>query len=333
MNNNDVKVLYIGGYSRSGSTLLLRMLGQIEGFFSVGELWDIWNRSFTENQLCGCGQPFKGCDFWQAVITEAFGGMAQVDVQKMQELKRAVHGNGAIPQLMMPALRTAHYKEQLATYSDVLSKLYRAIQKVSGCRMIVDSSKVPPYAFLLNEIPGISLSILHLIRDSRAAAYSWQRKKVRPEIHWKTEHMDRYSPFRSAIEWDIMNVMLQAMKHRTPAYRTVRYEDLVTAPRETLLSIGRFLHEDWSDVNFFGNGQTVNFGVDHTVSGNPNRFQQGAVVIRPDTEWQQKMARSQKYIVTALTWPLLWQQGYMGKGQAESNGAVAKDGGPRVAAR
>ena len=32
------KVLFIGGYGRSGSTLLDRVLGSTDGFFSAGEL-------------------------------------------------------------------------------------------------------------------------------------------------------------------------------------------------------------------------------------------------------------------------------------------------------
>ncbi|WP_420910932.1 sulfotransferase [Thermus thermophilus] len=38
MSQEKVKVVFIGGYGRSGSTLLDRMLGQVEGFVSVGEL-------------------------------------------------------------------------------------------------------------------------------------------------------------------------------------------------------------------------------------------------------------------------------------------------------
>ena len=33
-----VKVLYLGGYSRSGSTLFDRMLGQVPSFASTGEI-------------------------------------------------------------------------------------------------------------------------------------------------------------------------------------------------------------------------------------------------------------------------------------------------------
>jgi hypothetical protein len=45
------KLLYIGGYSRSGSTLMLRVLGELPGFVAVGELFDIGDRSYRQNRL------------------------------------------------------------------------------------------------------------------------------------------------------------------------------------------------------------------------------------------------------------------------------------------
>jgi hypothetical protein len=45
--------------------------------------------------------------------------------------------------------------------------------------------------------------------------------------------------------------------------------------------------------------------VSHTVSGNPNRFDTGAVALRQDSEWQNKMNPCDKALVTALTLPLL----------------------------
>src|SRR4051794_15439538 len=79
MATETIKVLYIGGYGRSGSTLLVQLLGQIEGFHSVGEMWNIWQQCFTENQLCGCGKPFHECPFWSAVVEEAFGGFERLE--------------------------------------------------------------------------------------------------------------------------------------------------------------------------------------------------------------------------------------------------------------
>ena len=54
---HPVKVVYIGGYSRSGSTLLLQLLSGMPAVTAIGELHDVWRRSLRENQLCGCGLP------------------------------------------------------------------------------------------------------------------------------------------------------------------------------------------------------------------------------------------------------------------------------------
>ncbi len=72
-------VVFVGGYARTGSTLLDRLLGQIDGFASFGELRHVWERNFRGNQLCGCGRPFRSCPFWNDVVEVAFGGWGGVD--------------------------------------------------------------------------------------------------------------------------------------------------------------------------------------------------------------------------------------------------------------
>ena len=59
MPNNRVKVLYIAGPGRSGSTVLGNVLGEIEGFFHGGELNFIWEHNLIENRLCSCGAPAR----------------------------------------------------------------------------------------------------------------------------------------------------------------------------------------------------------------------------------------------------------------------------------
>ena len=41
-----------------------------------------------------------------------------------------------------------------------------------------------------------------------------------------------------------------------------------------------------------------------TVAGNPLRFRHGTMPIRPDEEWRRKMARGDRLLVSAVTWPL-----------------------------
>ena len=59
-----MKVLYIAGVGRSGSTLLERMLGAVPGSVNTGELNAIFSRVASQDQRCGCGEPFSACAFW-----------------------------------------------------------------------------------------------------------------------------------------------------------------------------------------------------------------------------------------------------------------------------
>src|SRR5207249_8771406 len=76
-----VKVLYVAGSGRSGSTILDRILGQVDGFFSAGELCNLWGRGLLARRRCGCGTPVPDCPVWGAVLAEAFGGADQVDAE------------------------------------------------------------------------------------------------------------------------------------------------------------------------------------------------------------------------------------------------------------
>ena len=50
--------------------------------------------------------------------------------------------------------------------------------------------------------------------------------------------------------------------------------------------------------------------VQHTVSGNPNRFQTGAIPIRADEEWRSSMTWRMWLMVSLMTWPERMRYGY-----------------------
>src|ERR1019366_1995765 len=56
-------------------------------------------------------------------------------------------------------------------------RLYRAIRQVAGKSVVVDSSREASQALVLARIPDIDLKVLHLVRDSRAVAFSYLRRK------------------------------------------------------------------------------------------------------------------------------------------------------------
>lgn len=310
MNSDKIKVLYIGGAGRSGSTLLDLILGEIPGFFSVGELRSIWDRSIEENQLCGCNHPFRECAFWPQVIQRAYGGVEQVDTARMQALHDRVARFRHIP-LLVGGRGSPDFRKDLAEYTAALEKLYRAIHEVSGGQIIIDSSKNPSYGFVLKTIPNIDLHVIHLVRDVRAVAYSWQRQRVRPEVHWKQEYMPRFKVTHSVREWYRCNVGMMMFKAARTRYMFMKYEELVRQPQAAVDNIMRHLGFPEPPPAFLAD-RCLTLTTSHTVAGNPLRFQRESLTIQADNEWQQKMDRRQQRWVMALAWPMLLGYGYWG---------------------
>jgi Sulfotransferase family len=307
VDSGRTKVLYVVGLGRSGSTILSNSLGQIGGYFSAGELNFIWRHNVIENRLCGCGRPFRECPVWTRVMEEAFGGMDGVDPREMMRLQSSGTRTRHIP-LMLTARGDRVLKERLEKLLINYGRLYEAIGSVTGSRVIVDSSKEPAHGYAMSLVPDLDFYVLHLIRDPRAAAYSWLKKKPQPDTDSR-EHMVRFSPTKSSALWNSWNASAEALWRRTPEkYLRLRYEDFVANPRKGLERILEFVGFT-AELPLAGEREVM-LGISHTVSGNPNRFETGAVELRPDREWMDKMQPRHRALVTALTLPLLRRYGY-----------------------
>jgi hypothetical protein len=304
-------VLFIGGFGRSGSTLLDRMLGQLPGFVSLGEVKYLWERGLVEDQLCGCGAPFRACPFWTDVGRRGFGGWDRIDPHDVIGLLRSIDRHRYVPGLLAPSLAGSSLRRRLARVGGVLGRLYAAIRDVSGARVLVDSSVDPSTALMLKGVPGIDLRVIHLVRDSRGVAASWAKRVVRPEVVETTTYMASYRPSSTAARWAIDNALFEAIHWTGVPTTRARYEGSVADPRSTLIRLagaaGALLRDD--DLAFVG-GSSVELAQDHTVAGNPMRFRIGTVGLRVDEEWRRTMPARSRFAVTALTWPLLRRYGY-----------------------
>jgi hypothetical protein len=307
-------VLYVGGIGRSGSTLIERLIGQLPGAFGVGELVYLWERGIAESERCGCGRPFRRCPVWERVGAAAFGGWEGVDVRRIAALRSRVDRNRFIPALARRDLRPG-LRRALDEYTSYYARLYAAITSVSGCRLVVDSSKHPSLAHCLRRRDDIDLRVLHLVRDSRAVAYSWSIRVRRPDADDES-YMWRYSPAVAAGLWDAQNVAFHLLtKLGCPTLR-LRYEDLITGPEAAIRRVTSFAGIPApASLEFLGAEGTsrwARLGSGHSVSGNPMRFATGKVPIRLDERWRTSMPKVQQRAVTALTFPLLAGYGYLG---------------------
>lgn len=305
MRGEKIKVLYITGAGRSGTTILANALGQIDGFFSVGEINYIWERNVLEGRPCGCGEAFRECSEWPRVLEEAYGGVDEVEARAWIEARDSGARTRHVP-LMLTPWGSRWISSRLGNYLNVLQRLYRAIETISGSRVIVDSSKLPSYGYVLDLAPAIDLYVVHLVRDPRAVAHSWSRKKFQPDTG---EYMEQYGAAQSSLIWNVWNSVIEALWRRRGRYLRVRYEDFVREPGATLERILALLRE--KDPLSFVNGRQVELAPTHNLSGNPNRFETGRVELKLDEEWRTKLKKQDRSLVTALTAPLLVKYGYL----------------------
>jgi Sulfotransferase domain len=308
------RVIYVGGLGRSGSTLVERLLSELPGVRAAGEVVHLWQRGVVEDERCGCGDRFGDCEFWAQVGKTAFGGWDELDVGRVTELRGRVDRTRFIPRLA-GAARSAARQPALTEYTGYYLRVYKAIAEVSGLRVVVDSSKHASLAYCLRAGTDLDLRIIHVIRDSRAVAYSWSVPVARPDAARET-FMSTYSPVVAAGQWNAQNAAIALLTRTGAPVLRVRYEDLVRCPEETVRSMAGFagLALDAADLSFLGGddmSRWASLREAHTVSGNPMRFSTGRIAVRGDERWRTAMPSVHRRTVTALTLPLLTHYGYL----------------------
>jgi hypothetical protein len=305
------KILFIGGSGRSGSTLLEEVLNQVEGMFGVGELNFIWSKGYRTNQRCTCGEYFRDCSFWSELDEQVFEGLDDSEVEQVLSLQQDLNKRLNIPLRLFNCDVLNTYKskaEELRTY---YRRILEGIFELSGCEVLIDSSKSPLQALFLSEIEGYDFHLVHLVRDSRAVANSWQRKKRRWEVDWKEEYMPQFSLTKSATNWNYKNGIFHLLQDRFPSYIRLRYEDFVNSPKKVLQRIISQVGESGRRLNFIeGSKVRLTEKNYHSISGNPSRFRSDDITLQMDDEWKTNFDSIQTGYVTLLTSPLLKIFGY-----------------------
>lgn len=295
------RVLLIVGSGRSGSTLFERALGAVTGVAALGEMVHMWDRAVRDDELCACGQAFSACPFWSAVGRRAFGGWDRVDAELIVAERHAVVRTRHVPQLLTSS-PSARWRTQRDHLAEELSAVLAAAQAESGARLLVDSSKMPAYAALLMRA-DVDLHCVRVVRDPRGVANSLGKTVVRPEATQGEDLMHRTGAAESALWWSAFDVVTSALGvvGRVP-FTTVRYEDFVTDPRDTVSRVLRaaglgVTSDDLAHID----GDRIALGANHQVAGNPVRFRTGEVRVRPDEAWRQQMSPRDRRVVGALT--------------------------------
>jgi hypothetical protein len=299
------KIVYIAGWGRSGSTLLDQILGQIDGWFSCGELNLIW-----WDLGCGCGTRVFECDFWRPILREVRERHADLEPSRMIAFQEKHLGTS--PATLAAIALEARYPGRvpgLRRYARLVGEIYEAAASRAGARVLVDSSKTATEAYLISALTDIQLYLVHLVRDPRAVAHSWGRRKAK--TYEPLRYFGRLSPARSSGRWLRRNAVIEVLVRRRfgARYLLLRYEDFAGDPQAAVRSICELVGEPDAKPDFLDRHR-VRLTVNHTVSGNPTRFASGELEIRADEVWKESMTVRSKALATLVAAPLMHRYGY-----------------------
>ncbi len=215
------KVIYVMGSGHSGSTILGVTLGNCADIFFSGEL---------QNFLARSGEPmFGGLErtrFWASVRREVPDASELYGTQSLRLLERS---------LAVFRVREWRQKQRLRPrYRRVTEELYEAIARVAGVTHIVDTSHFPLRARELQQIDGIELYLIFLVRDPKPVVASISRMVNRHDTAKRASMILK----TNADLWLTHALSLSVFLRHPPERRIlVHYEDFVAAPEAVLRQI------------------------------------------------------------------------------------------------
>lgn len=300
--NGPVKVIYIMGSGRSGSTVLDMALGSMPGAVSTGELANLYVKTDFDREYCSCGSLLASCRFWGKVLAEQkkqpdFSQERYASLQQRYERLRSIL-----------RLRSSRLEKDpdFQWYLRTSALIFRAARDAAGAAAVVDSSKSPARALALSYSPDIELIPVHLVADPRSVVWSLQRE-WKADVKAGIQHpMKPVSAVSATAGWLATNWASERAKRRLPKAVFLRYEDFASEP-------GAAVERILSAADVAGAKDQIPAeirpGQLHLLAGNRVR-RQHQVVIRRDQAWLQGMPTARKRLVRLLASPLMAKYDY-----------------------
>jgi hypothetical protein len=297
--NKQIGVIYIMGSGKSGSTILNMVLGMHKGVYGPGELNNII-RINNSDFHCSCNENVINCEFWSQVINtlkkelgeDGFKNFLR-QIQKFENFKSPKAWTQALYPGKNPDQDYLSYQKNTLLY-------FRTILELQEKRIIVDSSKNPLRALQLSRNPGISLTLIHLVRDGRAVAWSIQRTK---KLNGLKRHI-----FKSAVFWSTVNWQSDLVRSRTKSNLKLKYEEFSKDPS---LWITRICNLANIESTALSNMVKSEFEIqeNHIIGGSLIRKEK-KTLIEPRETWKENLSFSKKLQFRIYTLFSLLKYGY-----------------------
>ncbi|MDW5289366.1 sulfotransferase [Formosa sp. PL04] len=274
-----IKVIYITGSGRSGSTILNIILDNHPEVFGGGELQNM-NSVFNENKICSCGEATVNCELWSTVMSEWLEEIPDSTVKEGLSKWKKFESYSSLKAWLRLWSGLSLESPEVQDYMNNTYTFFKTLSKHSGKKAILDISKNPLRAWALLNHPKIDLRLVHLVRDGRGVAWSLEKKAKRedkPRAIWRT-----------ALFWLLVNRQSNYVRKKAKNAQLIRYEDFAKNPKETLIKIGEVAGLDVTPITDMIDANSA-FNISHVVAGNAIRKANSIKLRFDDDEWLTKL--------------------------------------------
>ena len=297
-------VLYVAGSGRSGSTLLARLLDQVDGLFAAGELRYVWQRGLLEDRLCGCGQPLQRL--------RVLGRGAGPGLRRPRRHRRP-RGDGGPALGHPPSPRCPWLSDPppaaLGADGPRLAYGWPAVQgRRRGLGMRAGGRLVEAPDLRLRPRARSGLGRPHRPPRARSQRHGVLVGAGKGPGRSRRRHAAHVGAEELVVVVGVERHRAQALP-RPDALLPAALRGPGGRPREVVDALLGLRRPQGDGAPFVGE-RTVSLARSHTVAGNPNRLEAGNVELRADETWTRAMGRPQRALVTAVTTPLLGRFDY-----------------------
>jgi len=227
-------LIYIIGAGRSGTTVLDIMLGNVNGSISLGEI----NRFFKRNGIPPKREKeSKVYNFWINLKDQMLGSGFN-DMLYLQKLSQQNEYHLAFIKSI--------FKKCNTEYVNAIVEQYDFIGQNTSQNVLIESSKYPVRALNLSnylDSDQFQIKYIYLKKDPEKVVKSFQKKNL---------EQPSKGFFMANLYYLIVNILcgitIRILKSKGHRVSTLRYEDLISTPKETLLKLGSDIDEDYSEL-------------------------------------------------------------------------------------
>jgi hypothetical protein len=269
-----LKIIYLFGAGRSGTTAIATFLGGHQKIKTLGEMHQFYDH-LRDKKNCSCGESLLNCEFWSNIVLN-LPEKIQDEPNEFQKLSDKLEYHSSIPKHFTNTVD----KKVLLEYLKNQELIFNEIAKNCPAEYYLDSAKYIGRNLSLRKSKNLSIKSIYVVRDVRGVINSFS----------KSVQSSR-KPLSTIFYYLSVNAVAEIVYLFSSKKNVIKikYEDFTAYPEKTLLKLSEFLAMDFSELISKIN-KDESFEIGHIIGGNRLKNDK-KITLKNDNQWVSSQSR------------------------------------------